>query len=88
MTVSLPSSPSAPSRGSRHELRWSDGRDTGFDSPQRFTVEDPFPAGRALVELEVGDGVGLSLEFASPIPADPPDFIASAWRTKCDVLHM
>jgi hypothetical protein len=63
------------------------GWDAGFDAAQGFAVEDPFPAGWALVEFEVGDGVGLSLEFAGPIPAHLPDFIASASRTKCDLWH-
>ena len=76
------------SRGSRHELRLRERRDAGFDSPQCLTVENPFPAGRALVEFQVGDRVGPSLEFAGPIPADLPYLIASASRTKSDVKHM
>jgi hypothetical protein len=63
--------------------RWG----AGFDPAQRLTIENPFPASRALVEFEVRDSVGLSLEFAGPIPADLLDLIATASRTKCDFQH-
>lgn len=64
------------------------GWDAGFDAAQGFAVEDPFPAGWALVEFEVGDGVGLSLELAGPCPADFLDFIATASWAKSDFLHI
>jgi hypothetical protein len=54
----------------------------GFDSPQCVAVKDPFPAGRALVKLEVGDRVGLSSDFTGPVSADLLDPIASASRAK------
>src|ERR1039457_5080644 len=75
------------SRGSRHEPRLREGWDRGLDPPLRLAVKNPFPARRVLVDFEVSDGVALSLQFAGPIPADLPDLIASASRTKCDLWH-
>lgn len=76
------------SGGSRHELGCGELWHAGFDSSQCVAVEDPFPAGRALVKLEVSDRVGLSLDFAGPGPADLLDPIASASRTKYNLCHM
>ena len=82
------SSTAGGSGGAGHELRFDDSRGAGFDAPQRLPAENPFPAGRALVEFEVGNRVSFPLEFAGPIPADLLDLIASASRAKCDVLHI
>src|SRR5580698_1568307 len=57
-------------RGSSHQPRLRDGRCAGLDAAQRVAAQNPLPTHRALVEFEVRDGVGLSLDFAGPIPAD------------------
>jgi hypothetical protein len=76
------------SRGSRHEPRWAGGWSGRLDSPQRVAAKNPFPANRALVEFEVRDGVGPSLDFAGPVSADLLDLIATASRTERDLLHI